>query len=240
MNTVPLSPIDLTKIYKQKVNDPDFVLKVDYEGSKEKLKTKQILIYLANTAFKCEFESVDSQLIKDYIELDFIVNSPRLARVVANIIKLKQMKEELSISAMDDIDTILDFDIAEMDLFIEENEELIDTLMDTISAAPLFIMNSINEMEDTKVTFDHGMEIKKVSKDQKIGVNLVQIMSSGFDAVLDIFENKGINPEINVDIFNDDSKYNGNDIMKEMHDTGLVASIITLLPKELMNSEIEE
>ena len=65
--TLPLAPQDLVAIYKQKEEDKDFILYVDYYQTKQKLSPKHIIIYLANTNFKAGFTFLDEELITEYI-----------------------------------------------------------------------------------------------------------------------------------------------------------------------------
>ena len=80
---LPLSPQHLVQIYKDKNELEEYVLWVDYAKSKEKLSAQHIIIYLANTNFKTTFSSIDEDLIKAYINSDFMVDCPLLARIVS-------------------------------------------------------------------------------------------------------------------------------------------------------------
>ena len=129
LHTIPLSPIDLANIYKDKTDD--YVLHVDYTRSKEGLSAKQILIYLANTGFRCTFDSIDDDLIQAYMEMDFLVDSPVLSRIVVEIIKQR----------MDDAASA------------PSQKELVDDWINAMAELPAFVMGNVNDQE-CEVAFD--------------------------------------------------------------------------------------
>ena len=59
--TLPLNPVDLAEIYKIKADQDDYILHVDYEASKKVLSVKHILVYIANTNFKVQFNTIDAE-----------------------------------------------------------------------------------------------------------------------------------------------------------------------------------
>lgn len=227
MYKIPLSPIDLTKIYQKKQADKDFMLDVDYGASKEKIAAKQILIYLANTGFKASFDKVDDELIKNYIELDFLVDSPLLERVVSNIIKVyfeEDPKDSLELYSKEDIR-----------VFINENLDLVEDLVGVISSMPAFCLDRINKFEDSKLSFDIDLGAEYTDPKSNVGLNVVNIITSGFDATLLTLSKIGMSNKIDSGVYNEDSKYNGGDIMMALYGNGVVANIIEMMPDEVLS-----
>jgi hypothetical protein len=231
MYKIPLSPIDLTKIYQQKQADKEFMLDVDYSTSKEKLAAKQILIYLANTGFKASFDKIDDELIKNYIELDFLVDSPLLERVVSNIIKVYFDE--------DPDDSLELYSKESIQLFISGNKDLVDDLINVISSMPAFCIDRMETFEDSKISFDVDLNVEYVEAESNVGLNIVNIITSGFDATLLVLSEIGMSTKIDSGVYNDKSKYNGGDIMMAFHDSGVVASVIELMPDDVICVEDE-
>lgn len=231
MITIPLNPVDLTEIYKTKLENENFVLNVDYTKSKDVLNSKQILIYLSNTGFRCDFDHIDEQLVVDFISLNFLVDSPVLFRIVANIIKY-----HFSEPILDPVDTFTEED---MSLFISNNHDLVNELVSTISSLPLFVMEGVNNFE-VGVNFNHGMTPVYVDDEIHIGPNILSIITAGFDAVLLVFEKVGLSDKINNNILNDKSVYKGVDLLKSLYDNGVVHSIVGLLPEGVLSFDAAE
>ena len=226
MIAIPLNPVDLTEIYKTKLENEDFVLNVDYTKSKDVLNSKQILIYLSNTGFRCDFDHIDEQLVVDFISLNFLVDSPVLFRIVANIIKCHFGEPILY-----PVDTFTEED---MSLFISNNQDLVNGLVSTISSLPLFVMEGVNNLEEG-ITFNHGITPIIVEEKNNIGPNILNIITAGFDAVLLVFKKLGMSDKINSNILNDKSAYKGVDLMKSLYDNGIVHNIIYLMPESIMS-----
>lgn len=233
MIAIPLNPVDLTEIYNTKLKVKDFVLNVDYSKSKDVLNSKQILTYLSNTGFRCDFDHIDEQLVVDFISLNFLVDSPVLSRIVANIIKY-----HFGEPIFDPVDTFTEENIS---LFVSNNQSLVNELVSTISSLPLFVMECMNHLEES-VSFNHGIKPVYVDEEINIGPNILNIITAGFDAVLLVFEKLGMSNKINVNILNDNSAYKGVDLMKSLHDNGIVHNIVYLMPKSIMtqNNEVKK
>jgi hypothetical protein len=221
MVTLPLNPIDLTEIYKNKLDDKEFTLAVNYTDSKDKMSSKQILIYLSNTAFKCAFDKVDDRLISDYLTINFLVDSPSLDRIVANIIKVKlggEVKDSLGLFSLNQINN-----------FIDNNENLVEDLIITMSSLPIFIAERVNSMDEDNTEIRNIPEYTEYSG-SKIGLNMLNVLVYGFDAVLLSISDRGVTGSLNIKVYNEESKYRGVDIMKSLYDSGVVHSILQLFP----------
>jgi hypothetical protein len=223
---IPLSPIDLTQIYKKKQDDPTYTLSVDYTESKKDLEPEHILIYLANTGFRSSFDKIDGDLVKAYLELGFLIDAPTLTRVVSNIIRM-EMEEDIE-------DSLEIFSLEQLNYFIDENKSLVDDLILQVSSMPLYAMNNINNFEESEVHVDHGYDLKLKEGESKIGLNLLNIFTSAYDAVLIVLANRGMSAEIDTSIFNDSSKYYGSDLMNNLNNTGVLSNIMALIPEEMI------
>lgn len=220
MYKLPLSPIDLTSIYKKKLNESDtYVLLVDYAASKEVLTTKQILMYLSNTGFKCAFSEVDNELIEQYLQLNFLVDSPLLSRIVGNIV-MSRLGESVDESYNNDFVNKFDSDT-------------INDLTEDLSGLMPFIINSINDLDneieiDIETSGDHD-------NDSLVGLNILNIIVHCTDAVMGVIKNLGFKTTYNSNIFNNESKYEGKDIFAKLNDNNIVSLIYGFIPKEVIS-----
>jgi|LWDU01.1.fsa_nt_gi hypothetical protein len=226
MIALPLNPLDLTEIYKNKADNDDFTLSVDYTKSKEVLTSKQILIYLSNTAFKCGFNTIDEELLLSYIHINFIVDAPSLDRVVSNIIKVKLGGEILDSTEL--------FGLDDINSFIQNNEEVVESLISTISGLPIFIMETINSL-DNNLTINHNLNVSRTDA-KTVGLNYLNIVVNAYDAVLLTFTKRGLRSSINTSIYNTESKYRGIDLYKSLYDKGTVNQILKLLPDDIIEN----
>lgn len=221
MYKLPLSPIDLTTIYKEKMNDSDnYVLLVDYAASKEVLTSKQILTYLANTGFRCAFSEIDYDLIEEFLQLKFLVDSPTLARVIGNIIKYRLGEDIVENHSIE---------------FIENCEtSTINDLIEDLSGLPAFIIDSVNNMDnDLSINIEtNGND----SSDSLVGLNIYNIIIYATDAVTSVFAKLGFKYEYNTNIFNNKSNYGGKDILKALNEQNIPAFIMGFIPDELRES----
>lgn len=223
MYKLPLSPTDLTTIYKKKLAEPDtHVLLVDYTASKEVLTPKQILIYLANTGFRCAFSEVDTELIEEYVQLNFLVDSPLLSRVVGNIM-LSQLGAP--VNAGYDNDFINSFD-----------STTIKHLIKDISGLLPFVISSINNL-DSGIAIDIKTSVHS-SKDSTTGINVLNVIVHCTDVVMCVIKNLGFIPTYNNVIFNSDSKYGGKDIFAALHEHSIVPLMFKFIPDELVSKKL--
>lgn len=231
---LPLTPQDLVSIYKEKEeeNDGEFVLWVDYVKSREKLTPQHLLIYLANTNFKASFAQVDEELILEYIKTDFMVDSPTLDRIVANIIKRRYQHNISDIEAH----MFRLFDLNQIDSFINSHFELVDELcVGMVSAAP-FILTKIaaalgEEDLQKEINLTHiCSQIKAIDKPANLGPNVPNLVCAIFDAFCLILSEEGFVLEYNKQVYNDSPKFFGKDIYNVFCNTGITAKIIEFLP----------
>jgi hypothetical protein len=204
--TIPLSPIDLASIYKSKTDS--YVLHVDYTKSKEQLTAKQILIYLANTGFRCTFDSIDDDLIQAYMEMDFLVDSPVLSRIVVEIIK-QRMDDKTSAPSQ---------------------KELVDDWINAMAELPAFVMGNVNDQE-CEVAFDVDA-IGKYKSPSRVGLNFYHVAANGMDAIAKVISTTGFRGKFNTEFFNDKPKFKGRDIYSALHSKGVVDFVINLLPSK--------
>ena len=232
---LPLTPQDLVSIYKEKEeeNDGEFVLWVDYVKSREKLTPQHLLIYLANTNFKASFAQVDEELILEYIKTDFMVDSPTLARIVANIIKRRYQHK------VSDLEAAMGrlFSLEQIDNFIQTHSELVDELcIGMVSAAP-FILTKLaaampqEDLQKEIHLIDICSQIKPIDKPANLGPNVANLVPSIFDAFCLILSQEGFVLEYNKQLYNDSPKFFGKDIYNVFCDTGVTANIIGFLPE---------
>lgn len=219
MYKLPLSPTDLTTIYKKKVAEPDtHVLLVDYAASKEVLTPKQILIYLANTGFRCTFSEVDSVLIEEYIQVNFLVDSPLLSRIVGNII-MRQLGE--NVGGVYDNEFVNNFD-----------STFIKALTEDISGLLPFVIKTINDL-DSELKID--IETTPVDNENSVvGLNIFNVIVHSTDAVMAVIKNIGFKTTYNSSVFNSDSKFGGKDIFGALHEHNIVSLMFKFIPEELI------
>jgi hypothetical protein len=216
MNKLPLSPTDLVTIYKEKLTNKSYVLMIDYEGSKEVLGVEHILIYLSNTGFTAGFSSVDDELLLKYIGLDFLVDSPILTRVWANILRTK-----VGVPLSDKDELLLGiFSLEDIKSFISNNKETVESLERSLRSVVVAIID--NAMDEEELT----------GSESGLGVNVGYLLRDAIDAVMGVISKKGINKQVDTSVFNNKSKFFGGDIFKWMSDNGTLKLVASMLPKE--------
>jgi hypothetical protein len=235
--TLPLSPQDLVAIYKEKEKNKNFILYVDYEKTKEKLSAKHIIIYLANTNFKAGFTYIDGELIAEYIRSDFMVDSPILVRMLAIIVRMRLHYE------INDAERQLLFLFPEDNIhgFIEENIDLVDELIETISQAVPFALTSLYEnlsdvaKKDEVELTNYVNSIEVVDKPSNCGPNVARFMTEGWDGFLCVIHNMGVANKFNKAVYNSQPKYFGKDLYFIMNETRVIDQIMGLFPSWFWN-----
>jgi hypothetical protein len=170
---------------------------------------------LANTGFVSGFSSVDSDLLVKYIEMDFLVDSPTIARIWANILKT-WVNAPLSNS---DKALLPLFDEAAIAEFITENQELIERIANSLCSVTVAVIANI-------------METTPSTTESQLGTNMGFLLRDSIDAVLCVIVEKGLTDVVDASVFNDKSKYVGGDIYKWMHDNGVLRLICSMLPED--------
>jgi|TARA_B110000977_G_C11047351_1_gene481065 hypothetical protein len=231
---LPLSPQNLVAIYKEKGEDPDnkFILWVDYPNSRLKLSPKHIMIYLANTNFRTTFSVIDDELLVEYIKSDFLVDSPLLARIVSNIIKIKFQHD---ISPLER-ELFLTFSEQQCIDFIAEHAELLDEVIESMQSIIPFSLAKLWE----NITPDNRLKeieleetlslIETVDVPSNVGPNVPMIVNSCWDVFLLVTHKLGLSLKYNIQTFNDAPKYFGKDLFYILNRSNVVNSIIDLLP----------
>tara|TARA_Y100001937_G_scaffold118733_1_gene173479 strand:+ start:1519 stop:2259 length:741 start_codon:yes stop_codon:yes gene_type:complete len=235
--TLPLAPQDLVTIYKEKdeANDKDFCLHVDYDKTTEKLSDQHILIYLANTNFKTTFNKITPSLLVEFIKSNFLVNSPILGRVMTIVLR-KYLDYELT-----DAEKILSdliFNEQQINDFIETNGNLLEDLVVAVQSIFPFVLYKINAITDD----GKEPELEEFCKDMEItdtatnvGPNIARLVTEAVDALFLVIHIRGITKSFNKQIFNDNPKYYGKDLMFIFTQTGITGEIVKMLPEGFWN-----
>ena len=232
--TLPLAPQDLVAIYKEKDetdSGEEFCLYVDYDKTTEKLSDQHILIYLANTNFKTTFDKITPTLLVEFIKSNFLVNAPILARVLTIVLR-KYLKYELT--PPEAILSSLVFDEKQIDEFIELNGNLLEDLITSIQETFAFILYKINEItEEGKEPELESLvkEIEITDTASNVGPNIARLVTEAVDAMYLVFHVRGITQSFNKQVFNDNPKFYGKDLMFIFTQTGITGEIVKMLPE---------
>lgn len=230
--TLPLAPQDLVAIYKEKdESEEEFVLHVDYDKTTEKLTDQHILIYLANTNFKTSFDKITPSLIQEFIKSNFLVNAPILGRVLTIILR-KYLNYELT--APEAHLSHLIFSDKQMDEFIELNENLLEDLISAIQSIFPFVLYKINEVNEEGKEPELEELVKEIEitdTASNVGPNIARLVTEAIDAMYLVFHIRGISQSFNKQIFNDNPKYYGKDLMFIFTQTGVTNEIVKMLPE---------
>lgn len=232
--TLPLAPQDLVAIYKEKDetdSGEEFCLYVDYDKTTEKLSDQHILIYLANTNFKTTFNKITPTLLVEFIKSNFLVNAPILARVLTIVLR-KYLKYELT--PPEAILSSLVFDEKQIDEFIELNGNLLEDLITSIQETFAFVLYKINEItEEGKEPELESLvkEIEITDTASNVGPNIARLVTEAVDAMYLVFHVRGITQSFNKQVFNDNPKFYGKDLMFIFTQTGITGEIVKMLPE---------
>ena len=232
--TLPLAPQDLVAIFKEKDetdSGEEFCLYVDYDKTTEKLSDQHILIYLANTNFKTTFNKITPTLLVEFIKSNFLVNAPILARVLTIVLR-KYLKYELT--PPEAILSSLVFDEKQIDEFIELNGNLLEDLITSIQETFAFVLYKINEItEEGKEPELESLvkEIEITDTASNVGPNIARLVTEAVDAMYLVFHVRGITQSFNKQVFNDNPKFYGKDLMFIFTQTGITGEIVKMLPE---------
>ena len=234
--TLPLAPQDLVAIYKEKDNsEEEYVLYVDYDKTTEKLTDQHILIYLANTNFKTTFDKITPSLIQEFIKSNFLVNAPILSRITTIILR-KYLDYELT-----EPEAVLSHLIFNDDMikeFIELNGNLLEDLIKAVQSVFPFVLYKINDLTEEGKEPDLEEFIKEIEitdTASNIGPNIARLITDSVDALFLVFHIRGIAQSFNKQLFNDNPKYYGKDLMFIFTQTGVTNEIIKMLPEGFWN-----
>ena len=234
--TLPLAPQDLVAIYKEKDNsEEEFVLHVDYDKTTEKLTDQHILIYLANTNFKTTFDKITPSLIQEFIKSNFLVNAPILGRVLTIILR-KYLDYELTEPEAHLSHLIFNDDMIKE--FIELNGNLLEDLIGAVQSIFPFVLYKINEVneEGNEPELEELVkEIEITDTASNVGPNIARLVTEAIDALYLVFHQRGITQSFNKQIYNDNPKYYGKDLMFIFTQTGVTNEIIKMLPEGFWN-----
>lgn len=232
--TLPLAPQDLVAIYKEKDktdSDKEFCLYVDYDKTTEKLSDQHILIYLANTNFKTTFDKITPTLLVEFIKSNFLVNAPILARVLTIVLR-RYLKYELT--PPEAVLSNLVFNEEQINEFIKLNGNLLEDLITSIQETFAFVLYKINEItEEGKEPELENLikEIEITDTASNVGPNIARLVTESVDALYLVFHVRGIQPSFNKQVFNDNPKFYGKDLMFIFTQTGITGEIVKMLPE---------
>lgn len=230
--TLPLAPQDLVSIYKEKEENENYVLYVDYVATREKLSAEHIIIYLANTNFKTSFTIVDEDLIKAYISSDFIIDCPLLARIVSNILRVRFNYE---LNGLDE-QLLPVFPMELIHIFINSNYDFLEELIGNIQSVVPFVMEKVyyHMDDDTKALEVELKEfvdnIKVVDKPTQCGPNIARLLTTSWDAFLLVMQERGLSEGYNKSLYNDTPKYFGSDLFFVLNETKITKQILGIFP----------
>lgn len=234
--TLPLAPQDLVAIYKEKDNsEEEFVLNVDYDKTTEKLTDQHILIYLANTNFKTTFDKITPSLIQEFIKSNFLVNAPILGRILTMILR-RHLKYNLTIQEEQLAGLIFNHD--QIHEFIKLNENLLEDLVSAVQSIFPFVLYKINEVNEEGKEPELEEFVKEIDitdTASNIGPNIARLVTEAIDALYLIIHKRGISQTFNKQVFNDNPKYYGKDLMFIFTQTGVSNEIIKMLPEGFWN-----
>jgi hypothetical protein len=229
---LPLAPQDLVSIYKEKQENDNYILFVDYVKTREKLNAEHTIIYLANTNFKASFTIVDEDLIKAYISSDFIVDCPLLARIVSNILRVRF---EYPLNQLDE-QLLPVFPMELIHEFIDNNYDFLEEVIDSFQSVIPFVLENVyknmdQESKDLEVDLREFVEnIEVVDKPTKCGPNIARLLTTSWDAFLLIMQERGLSQGYNKALYNDAPKYFGTDLFFVLNQSKITSQILAIFP----------
>jgi len=125
---LPLSPLDMVEFFK----DKEKIFLIDYVESKKEMSAKSILIYLSNLQINCEFDSIDAELVTEYLYLKDLCNTPELDVFVANLVYFDKYNEPYL-----DTQSFADFGVE----VLKENAEVINFYKRIMESSTLYILS---------------------------------------------------------------------------------------------------
>ena len=122
--------------------------------------------------------------------------------------------------------------------FIELNGNLLEDLIEAIQSIFPFVLYKINNIseegkEPDLEEFANDIEITDTASN--IGPNIARLVTDSIDALYLVFHIRGISQSFNKQIFNDNPKYYGKDLMFIFTQTGVSNEIIKMLPEGFWN-----
>jgi len=235
---LPLSPIDLTKIYEEKID----LVPIDYEKSKDILGTKQSLIYISNTQFEVIFSSIDKELLKEFLTIDFKVSCPQLARVSKTCLDLT-LNIDISSDTYDNKDVVDILGIDFFQSFYNENKDLLEQITYFIQQIPSYVIsNSLEFIEDSNLKEQIKiLDIKLVEDNSDIlfGSNIVESLPIFIDFFFTILSKEDYsilnNNKVLINIMNTDPKYSGADFLGKLNELNYINLVMSLFQTENNN-----
>lgn len=228
--TLPLNPTDLAEIYKIKAEQDDYILHVNYEESKKVLSIKHILVYIANTNFKVQFDTIDAELVNEYIKLNFLVECPMISRIIALVAKRKLGQEYNNVDMA--LNTLWSDEM--IDQYLAEHGELFDDLIDKLKHVALFCIDQAGKYNEKYKEFVPE-DLEYIDSETEVGLNIVYVATYAQDILYLLGHKFGPWPtnNLNVRVFNDESKYHGSDLYNTLLKQGVASSMLELFDEEV-------
>jgi len=230
--TLPLAPQDLVSIYKEKQENDNYVLYVDYVKTREKLSAEHTIIYLANTNFKAAFTAVDEDLIKAYLSSEFLIDCPVLSRVISNILRIRL---DHPLNGLDE-QLLNVFPMELIHEFINNNYDLVEELIESIQSVVPFALENVHKHMDQETKdieadlSEYVSSIVVTDKPTKIGPNIARLLTSCWDAFLLVMQRRGLSEGYNKALYNDAPKYNGADLFYVLNQTKITEQVLSIFP----------
>lgn len=170
IHTIVPIPVEHIRSY---FKDKSIYFYLDY--AKSKIKNKPFLTYIGNNGIPCEVLITDEVtkeerflLIRDFMEIRVIIQSPLLARTVSKILlRYNNLEKDIDFT-----DTIITLEQA--DEFIEENKELIVRWSVFLHSCLLYLIYTtidLNDVIKVEEKFEH------IDDPDYIGLNACQLFA---------------------------------------------------------------
>ena len=235
MYTLPLNPMDLTKIY----NEKEEVVEVDLESSLKNLDESQLLVYISNTQFEVIFNDITPELLYIFLTTKFKVKCPQLSRVLKVLLDLVEGVDILK-SEYEEPELVVALGIDFFKSFNEKNKDLINQINIFIKQLPTYIIREAKNFveEEIKEIIEVLNLPKKEDKSEDIifNINVIYSLPLIIDYYLNIISGEGYYLKDNVveyvNIMNDEKKYQGVDLLGVLNSFGYINLTMGLLIEE--------
>jgi len=215
---LPLDPLDLAAIYKEKQGKDIYILNVDLEKSLEKIKYSNIMLYLSNTGFTCDFDEYTDDILIEYITSKNLVDSPTLASIWYMIIS--------SFNGINNEDPELYelYGIMSVEKFIIRNNKLVKNASKLLADIALNLINENSKL--IKPEYNNNsfgtLDLRMEETDNVISKNITEIAKYYpeilFISLINLPEGEFI---VDKDFFDGNSKYKGTTLMGYLNTIGV-------------------
>ena len=122
--------------------------------------------------------------------------------------------------------------------FIELNGNLLEDLIEAVQSIFPFVLYKINEVNEEGKEPELEELVKEIEitdTASNVGPNIARLVTEAIDALYLVFHQRGITQSFNKQIYNDNPKYYGKDLMFIFTQTGVTNEIIKMLPEGFWN-----